>query len=123
MLIIDWSSDVCSSDLERAAGIGFRRAAAAGVGLAEPHFRRANARHLADTIERLGRGKPAETDTLLLGVGDFALRAGHVRPVAPGAVFDQIGRASCRERGCTYLSISSVAVSLINNNYRTHKDN
>src|SRR3546814_19120498 len=60
MRISDWSSDVCSSDL------------------------------LADTIERLGRGKTDEIDPLLLGVGDFALRAGHVRPVAPVEAFDRI---------------------------------
>src|SRR3546814_18252326 len=60
MRISDWSSDVCSSDL------------------------------LADTIERLGRGKPDEIDPLLLGVGDFALRAGHVRPVAPVEAFDRL---------------------------------
>src|SRR3546814_15269521 len=34
------------------------------------------------------------------------------RGVRPGETTDKIGRASCRERGCTYVWIPVVAVSL-----------
>src|SRR3546814_16448615 len=48
---------------------------------------------------------------------DFGVR-GEIVKVRPGPVvtrYEQIGRASCRGRVCQYVSISVVAVSLIQN--------
>src|SRR3546814_15109528 len=83
MRISDWSSDVCSSDL-----IALDRATLGNwAGRAGFHLRPIAERmcwHLADA-ERLFMDETT----------------------AP-----EIGRASCRERVCQYLSISVVAVSL-----------
>src|SRR3546814_7542363 len=96
MRISDWSSDVCSSDL----GAGAR------AGQALPRQRR-GARSAADgaAMAAASAGEPA---------------AGHRRrrrlerrgQGRPGGLRRQIGRASCRERVCQYVSISVVAVSL-----------
>src|SRR3546814_15984964 len=97
MRISDWSSDVCSSDLLQQLGNEGRELAggAAGVGLAPEDA----------TEERL------------------VLRLRHQRhtPVADRLdlervelVGGEIGRASCRERVCQYVSISAVAGSLKN---------
>src|SRR3546814_1420434 len=87
MRISDWSSGVCSSDLNSEAELGqfdltaqldlaqkFRQ-----LGVLDRHFLAA---------ERLGQG-------LQLAGRDA-----------------ESGRASCRERGCQYVSLSVVAVSL-----------
>src|SRR3546814_17828081 len=115
MRISDWSSDVCSSDLHR--GEAFDRDgafAAQGRGddtllarlLAEPWFAlpppKSTGRdqfHLGWVESRL-RGDEAPQDV------QATLLALTVRTVA------EIGRASCRERECTYVSITAVALSL-----------
>src|SRR3546814_21175116 len=48
-------------------------------------------------------------------VADLAKRLGFAT-VYLGKLDEEIGRASCRERVCQYVSISVVAVSLQNNN-------
>src|SRR3546814_3650019 len=93
MRISDWSSDVCSSDLEG----GDRHVAvhdvarilddrgrlpAGGVGNAEPHAVAPHPGHPAVADERLRRRQPLEVDSLVLGVGHLALRAGPVGAVA-----------------------------------------
>src|SRR3546814_16403359 len=84
MRISDWSADVCSSDL---------RTLCAQV-----------AAELAERVAHVGRGAH-----LVVGqaVDDHRHAARSVALVA-----DQIGRASCRERVCQYVSISVVAESL-----------
>src|SRR3546814_13504317 len=82
MRISDWSSDVCSSDL---------RADVAPVVDQEAAIDQSS------VVVFLREGKRAEMD--------------------PDAIFRRcgahaIGRASCRERVCQYVSISVVAVSL-----------
>src|SRR3546814_13203859 len=102
MRISDWSSDVCSSDLTR---------------LGDERF---GQRVFADLVEargqpqHLGLVEPANADRLVERGPALGERAGlvHDPGVDPAAVFDQIGRASCRERVCQYVSISVVAVSL-----------
>src|SRR3546814_12120459 len=84
MRISDWSSDVCSSDLKSA---GAERAA--GQDTAKPFSR-------ADAL--------AEVRNNIYLVAIFAQPFTPMRP--------EIGRASCRERVCQYVSISVVAVSL-----------
>src|SRR3546814_629706 len=92
MRISDWSSDVCSSDLAMAPG-EFRVSGDEVV------------------MERLLRGDLAG-QVLLQPLGQ---QGGQLH----GAVFREqqtlclkIGRASCRERMCTYVSFSVVGASL-----------
>src|SRR3546814_11729967 len=78
MRISDWSSDVCSSDLQKHA-VSLRVSAS----LREPFF---------------SFFAPSHDSLFVL----FTV----LQPLI------QIGRASCRERVCQYVSISVVAVSL-----------
>src|SRR3546814_15678492 len=96
MRISDWSSDVCSSDL-RAVQL---------QGLEQRHC----ARLRGQALELRGRQEVSG------GIPDPRRAAGQLRqrlelPLEPAAL-RQIGRASCRERVCQYVSISVVAVSL-----------
>src|SRR3546814_16466499 len=87
MRISDWSSDVCSSDLafavERPVAIGTQVVAGEVAG------------DLAQPRQEAGR----------------VLQALEVLPGGEEGILE-IGRASCRERVCQYVSISVVAVSL-----------
>src|SRR3546814_11134874 len=98
MRIIDWSSDVCSSDLPQAAEPAVGISAAGDFVVAWVGF------------SELGLGSPftpLATDGLESRVysqrftADCRKRGGN-----------EIGRASCRERVCQYVSISVVVVSL-----------
>src|SRR3546814_16195976 len=104
MRISDWSSDVCSSDLLPAPareGSGYRRYESHDV--SRLHFvRRAKALGftLGEIRELLAPSTPRHGDM---------------------AAIKEIGRASCRERVCQYVSISVVAVSLkTKKNQHTH---
>src|SRR3546814_16778486 len=92
MRISDWSSDVCSSDL---LAPGFpERAAIGGVAL----------RILRDG---LCPGPDCRVQALVYSSSPLVQgRAGRIDAQM------EIGRASCRERVCQYVSISVVAVSL-----------
>src|SRR3546814_15853765 len=93
MRISDWSSDVCSSDL----------ATLPDRGRAErPHHR-----------QPLPEGRGAARAMIAMALALLAVVA-LVAAVGPatGYADGQIGRASCRERVCQYVSISVVAVSL-----------
>src|SRR3546814_2562372 len=111
MRISDWSSDVCSSDL-RLFLEGMEAADAQGPGIDRPG---APGPQLDRRIDRR-RG---------VLVDPLALQAGQEVGPAPGddgvdlvgdvfldADVEEIGRASCRESGCKYVSISVVAVAL-----------
>src|SRR3546814_16613765 len=115
MRISDWSSDVCSSDLLFGAGnrhqilLDQERAQFGKLAprLGDGAVGRLVGVHL---LHAVGDGRPR-------GIG----RAGGLERVlialevgladAPQFV-EQIGRASCRERGWQYVSISVVAVAL-----------
>src|SRR3546814_12989864 len=84
MRISDWSSDVCSSDLF----YELARRREAGLD--------ARWRHFLDVIRKPG-GSALFDLTCVLALLFMAWK---------------IGRASCRERVCQYVSISVVAVSL-----------
>src|SRR3546814_20626361 len=104
MRISDWSSDVCSSDLRQPHLCGGRESE-----------REPEELHLGGRIP-----KPVHDD-LSPGHGASLGQRGwdQLRAVFPGAAEQprriQIGRASCRERVCQYVSISVVAVSLKKN--------
>src|SRR3546814_11875945 len=95
--ISDWSSDVCSSDLDRRprphGPCGLRRGVRPPAG--------GPARQC-----RSPRGRCASEGRLMLT--ELALYSDRFFMAAVGA----IGRASCRERVGQYVSISEVAVSL-----------
>src|SRR3546814_8211690 len=80
MRISDWSSDVCSSDLEF---------------MASGHFQR--------HIRRMRRAALSRLNTLLSGWPTDVAGVGQLPTVAAGLHLTEIGRASCRERGCQYV--------------------
>src|SRR3546814_21066092 len=93
MRISDWSSDVCSSDLTCAQSRGHRvphQLSVASVDNGWPHGSKGIAVWRA-TLERVAAFEFGQPD---------------------GAIENEIGRASCRERVCQYVSIQVVAVSL-----------
>src|SRR3546814_17034367 len=114
MRIIDWSSDVCSSDLLAAVFAKggdddivrvLAKVEALGRFLMEEDggnllvaYRRAN---------NIVRAEMKKTPELTLGAVDG----------------QQIGRASCRERVCQDVAITVVAVSLKKNKYKSHIKN
>src|SRR3546814_18744153 len=100
MRISDWSSDVCSSDL-----IGIPTTANIGDGRIY-------------TVEGRIAIRPAPRLTL-----DGSIIYNDSRLSRPAQFLRQIGRASCRERVCQYVSISGVRVSFKkkNSNKNTEK--
>src|SRR3546814_13340554 len=101
MRISDWSSDVCSSDLPGPAPSELRDAAWHGQRrtklIAGPAGDFLSAERGAS-----GAHQPAADDA--------AVADGRAKGIDPDGR-DQIGRASCRERVCQYVSISVDAVS------------
>src|SRR3546814_12699969 len=106
MRISDWSSDVCSSDLVDRGARALRIGAAvlkAGVDLQHP-FRAPDVdsaraarlrppllyRQIVPAVGIVGMDERADLGRRLVAVVDLA-------------VGGQIGRASCRERGCQYV--------------------
>src|SRR3546814_14510477 len=94
MRISDWSSDVCSSDLGGDAAL-YRWTEIDKAG------RRDHRSPSAGTKRRYQRLKAFCYSRLLCSAGRH-----------PRFQSTKIGRASCRERVCQYVSISVVAVSL-----------
>src|SRR3546814_18899656 len=99
MRISDWSSDVCSSDLEpsvddRGAQIGHQRFVEPDIMLGHQHRAQDLAR--ADEVVEIGAAPPA---THRAG----ACRIERALILAEARVADEIGRASCRERVCQYV--------------------
>src|SRR3546814_12761920 len=101
MRISDWSSDVCSSDLNKLPEAMQAKARKIGIGLA-----------LAMRLALLSLVAFIVTLTQplfeLFGHG-FSWR--DIILIA-GGLFLEIGRASCRERVCPYVVISGVRVTL-----------
>src|SRR3546814_15599688 len=99
MRISDWSSDVCSSDLSKAALIGLTRQVAYDL---------AHANITVNTIAPGVVGTPEfyrnTSEEFRAQTARSALlnRLGTPEEVGFGVVF-QIGRASCRERVCKYV--------------------
>src|SRR3546814_13128547 len=103
MLIRDWSSDVCSSDLTPAA---FRPARGGG---GDGGLARQPARQLCDGTggERRRRHRPRPA--LGKGTGTMTVTkvtarlAEWITGLDAAAIPAEIGRASCRERVCPYV--------------------
>src|SRR3546814_16642810 len=96
MRISDWSSDVCSSDLRHRRLAGPRRQYGADHRLRPPARPRPGAG--AGDGRRLRQTVSVESEEAGL-------------TLSPSPPLRQIGRASCRERVCQYVSISVVPVS------------
>src|SRR3546814_11568196 len=115
MRISDWSSDVCSSDLRSipwtiaTARIRDRFTLRSG----RHHFFDCRSFNPALPQHRV-REQPFESRVLLLKRAQ-PLRLRYLQATElglPRIIGREIGRASCRERGCQYVQIPVVAVSL-----------
>src|SRR3546814_17007592 len=95
MRISDWSSDVCSSDLLA------KRRGARVVGLA------GGTEKCQYVVKQLGFDACVDRRA-----DDWKSQLEIATPDGIDVNFEKIGRASCRERVCQYVSISVVAVSL-----------
>src|SRR3546814_18766142 len=108
MLIIDWSSDVCSSDLETCgfhaeafSAAEVRHGPMALVGKGFPVLLLAQEDATRDRVAALAHAFAARGATLLhAGLGDAA---GIALPV-------QVGQGTGRARGCQYVLCQVVAV-------------
>src|SRR3546814_17859200 len=103
MRISDWSSDVCSSDLDASAhriDEPYRRA-----------FIHLYARLAATSVALTGR-QLAQRPTYDAPAYAEPQEFQHELQVIADSLDKQIGRASCRERGCQYVSLSVVTGSL-----------
>src|SRR3546814_1927944 len=99
MRISDWSSDVCSSDLERyAARVELRPGSFDGAGYAGVDGDRLAAQRETSEVER------RQVEDVVDQVEELLSATAYVGGVFAGAVAPfarhQIGRASCRERVC-----------------------
>src|SRR3546814_16594627 len=134
MRISDWSSDVCSSDLDIndaaiVAGVVARHETALLPWLDGPPQTNEAGRSSAFIAAMLwlaDRGLPPRFQCLEIGSSagitlmidryHYDLGGVQVGP-RPGLIAFKIGRASCRARGCQYVYISVVAVVLKNKKY------
>src|SRR3546814_14151260 len=129
MRISDWSSDVCSSDLQ---GVGRMNALVTPTARGEISCTQATLMALdeamgldpsvlvfgEDVADPEGGGIVGATAGLSAKYGDSRGRStplaeqAIVGAAVGAAIAGKIGRASCRERGCQYVSVSVVGVSL-----------
>src|SRR3546814_14440015 len=114
MRISDWSSDVCSSDLEALETTGLADSADKPAGVLAHGQKQwleigmllvqnADVLLLDEPVAGMSHEEREETGNLLRRIGG-----------------QQIGRASCRERVCQYVSISVVAGSLKKKTKKKH---
>src|SRR3546814_2172431 len=121
MRISDWSSDVCSSDLNRASAWLFdqrddagrdrgRRSPVLDAQLDEDllemlvHGPRADVHDLARVAIGFALGDPEQDVALARGQAQRTLKGGGLHSLAQfGKPKEEIGRASCRERVCQYV--------------------
>src|SRR3546814_12394434 len=111
MRISDWSSDVCSSDLRDWKMYGDPKTCSHQVSLGYDDDR------LRVTAARSCFGSPAH---VRVGVRMADNHDGS-HPVSDWLIgWKQIGRASCRERGCQYGEILGVGASLKKKKNKAH---
>src|SRR3546814_17192704 len=111
MRISDWSSDVCSSDLHPARRVPVV-SVVAGVADEIPD------RGIEHPCPPKGRVAKRFRDPATKKARDVAFRRKLIDLRQSG---DQIGRASCRERGCRYVEYRVVAGPLQNKNKNRKK--
>ena len=87
--------------------IDARRLPARRVGHAQMDALGPHARHGAVAEERLGRRQPDELDALLLGMGDLALRARHVRAVAAVEAAHRLGALAHRRAHAVHGGVAA----------------
>src|SRR3546814_18798695 len=106
MRISDWSADVCSSDLKPGPVLQGTAVLVAAQVVATIEERAEDVAVGAVDLDRVGTGlhHPHRRGGPGLDQPDQVVGGCHV-------VARQIGSASCRERVCTYVSISEVAIS------------
>src|SRR3546814_2147955 len=102
MRISDWSSDVCSSDLGQELFVDLRQAIEGGVGVHDGVAGTINVGGQAHSLRHL----LSDTDGDVVG-GLIVAEIDDGSQNRPGVteiiVEVEIGRASCRERGCQYV--------------------
>src|SRR3546814_12031699 len=112
MRMSDWSSDVCSSDLQPLHGGDLSSQEGPAVGCLGPCWlvlRRHAAHCIGDTA--VDQAEPIARMAAIAALGEAELQEGAIEQVAGvvpgegaarlvGALQPQIGRASCRERVC-----------------------
>src|SRR3546814_17174048 len=113
MRISDWSSDVCSSDLDMERGVD---AESVDADFADPVAVAVAQRIAHDRVAGVQIAQAGELERALLRhvteIGDVR------RPViAPR----ETGSESCREKVCQYVSIPGVAVSIKNKQHHKNK--
>src|SRR3546814_18746196 len=110
MRISDWSSDVCSSDLWVPAGGGTMHACYLEItmGVLDPQSLEVTTRLLTSRFDITCLLEKGEDIPILFSTRNR---------------LEEIGRASCRERVCQYVSISVVAVSLKTTTNKPYKQN
>src|SRR3546814_7920003 len=97
MRISDWSSDVCSSDLNDLVA-----AVATGTGLSKSDATKA----VDEVFDQITVALKKGDDVRLVGFGTFAVTkraATQGRNPRTGEKIEKIGRASCRERVSQYV--------------------
>src|SRR3546814_7488473 len=101
MRISDWSADVCSSDLVLLEQLGCQagRLEFAQMLLAEAFVRRQQ----DNPVQFAAPAVFVEIELILQDVGMRQQRLAAAGGAPIGDLVDQIGRASCRERGCRYV--------------------
>src|SRR3546814_11665617 len=102
MRISDWSSDVCSSDLDEIQHIveTLRHSRESGVPWTRPGANLPGSAFMDPGLRRDDTGiwtRPV-TDRLVIALAQLNQLVGDLRGNA-----DEIGRASCRERVCQYV--------------------
>src|SRR3546814_15514427 len=119
MRISDWSSDVCSSDLDQATHRGDVMLQARGVVMVEPvKFERQHRERRAQFMRDIGGkiflahgGLVKTAEQIVDGVRERQGFGRHMRGIYPKAAFmparrldrGWIGRASCRAKGGPYV--------------------
>src|SRR3546814_13318701 len=111
MRISDWSSDVCSSDLLRDGELREYDIHPEEFGFAMAGSQNLRVNDAAESrtrvLEALANTPGVARDIVAFNAGAAIYAARRAETLIAGT---QIGRASRRERGCQYVSISVVAV-------------
>src|SRR3546814_16219346 len=122
MRISDWSSDVCSSDLRATDDIAGKitaiQQATKGSVFANQSIQQTIV-EVQTSAQRIRDAMDAQAQTvtsITAAVEETALAADRMS----STIASKIGRASCRERVCQYVSNSEVGVALKKKEYKQH---